>query len=48
MVEANFALLLHSILWFSKRRHLYVFLIGSYVKLSPPLTAMLDDGSATK
>ena len=29
-------------------RNLNVIPIGSYVKLSPPLTAILDDGSATK
>ena len=38
----------YSIQWFSKRNHLYAFPIGSYVKLSPPLAAILDDGSAIK
>ena len=40
--------LFHSIQWFSKRRHLYVFPIGSYDKLNPSLAAILDDESATE
>ena len=31
----------HAVQWFSNRRHLYVFPIGSYVKQSPPLAGSL-------